>query len=81
MNKKTLQYLALSEDNLRKAEQKFLDTLPYDDGLPARRHSDRYYDFGGIMGAVGTIGKSVLQDGLDTTYEEVKKNKEYNDRC
>lgn len=80
MKDKNLDFLAQSDDKLRRAEQTFLNSLQYDDGLPARSHSGRYYDFGGIVNAVGSTFKSVIGDSLDTTYDTLKAQKDYNNR-
>lgn len=80
MNKKTLQILADADNKLLDAEKSFLKTLPYDDGSVITRHSGKYYDFGGVMSGISSIAKSVLDDSLDTTYDDLKRQKEYNNR-
>ena len=80
MNKKTLQILADADNKLLDAEKSFLKTLPYDDGSVITRHSGKYYDFGGVMSGIGSMAKSVLDDSLDTTYDDLKRQKEYNNR-
>lgn len=80
MNKKTLQILADADNKRIDAEMKFLETLPYDDGSVITRHSGKYYDFGGVMSGINSVAKSVLDDSLDTTYDDLKKQKDYNNR-
>ena len=80
MNKKTLQILADADNKLLDAEKSFLKTLPYDDGSVITRYSGKYYDFGGVMSGIGSMAKSVLDDSLDTTYDDLKRQKEYNNR-
>ena len=77
-------YIALGGDEskkrLRKAQKKYLKTLSYDDGTIVKNRSDRYYDLGGILNAAGPMAKSILSDSLDTTYDKIKAQKEYNNR-
>ena len=77
-------YIALGGDEskkrLRKAQKRYLKTLSYDDGTIVKNKSDRYYDLGGILNAAGPMAKSILSDSLDTTYDKIKAQKEYNNR-
>lgn len=66
--------------NLEEAERQYLKTLPYDSGLSVKQSSGKYFDFGGVMSGINSISKSVLNDSLDTTYEDLKRQKEYNNR-
>ncbi len=66
--------------NLEEAERQYLKTLPYDSGLSVKQSSGKYFDFGGVMSGINSVSKSVLNDSLDTTYEDLKRQKEYNNR-
>ena len=83
MNNKSLYYLLGSleaQEKLKKAQRGYLKTLPYDEGMSVKEKSGRYFDIGGTLSAVNSIGKSVFKDSLDNTYEDIKARKEYNNR-
>ena len=80
MSKKILGNLLKANEKLYKAKRGFLRTLPYDDGTPVLKTSDRFYDIGGSLNFAATTSKSILKDSLDNTYEDLKARKDYNNR-
>ena len=91
MKKKQLDYLTESDDKLRRAEEAFIGTFNYDDGLPVRRHSGRYYTSGGEMSGFGTamgavssivtpLVSSIIDQAKNTTYKDLTAQRDYNNR-
>ena len=87
MNKKL--YYALggkkTQKALKKAQQEFLETLPYDSGVRVKEKSGRYFESGGEKAteglAYGIQGLNILKDGIKNienakTYEDVKQQKQ-----
>lgn len=87
MNKKL--YYALggrkTQKALKKAQQEFLETLPYDSGVRVKEKSGRFFESGGEKAAEGLAygiqGLNILKDGIKNienakTYEDVKQQKQ-----
>ena len=83
MKKKPLDYLTESDEKLRRAEEAFLGTFDYDNGLSVRRHSGKYYDAGGTMTAISSFASpitSIIDQARNTAYKDLTTQREYNNR-
>lgn len=85
MNNKEL-YFALggakTRKKLNKAREEYLNTLPYDAGVSARKVSGRYFNLGGPeIAQLSLQGINIVKDGLKNienakTYEDIKQQRQ-----